>query len=203
MLTAINLNYINKSTTNVPLQIAISLIDPASGFAVVWQLIQNCGVNSKHPFTIPVQSQLSISDSYGNFTAEIDALPGQAFAVEMGTTGTELVSNGAAANPAAINVSNALAQGSINVYLNKSGKRYAEHSNLAPSSLVCFDLKPKIYIGVTEAATEGMMMNTAIQNSLGEISLVGVTSADIILTGGGPNQQSTPYTFTLSNVVTS
>jgi hypothetical protein len=33
-----------------------------------------------------------------------------------------------------------------------------------------------------------------------EISLLGISSADIVMTGGGPGSSSTPFTFSLQNV---
>jgi hypothetical protein len=45
-------------------------------------------------------------------------------------------------------------------------------------------------------------MNSAIiANANTEISLIGIASADIVMTGGGPGPSSTPYQFNLENVV--
>ena len=48
------------------------------------------------------------------------------------------------------------------------------------------------------------MMNSAIIGDINtEISLLGVASADIVMTGGGPGQNATAFQFTLENVVMS
>jgi hypothetical protein len=45
------------------------------------------------------------------------------------------------------------------------------------------------------------MDSAIISNIDTEISLLGLASADIIMTGGGPGQNSTPFEFQLANVV--
>ena len=44
-------------------------------------------------------------------------------------------------------------------------------------------------------------MNSAIISNINtELSLLGIASADIVMTGGGPGPNSTPFQFTLENV---
>ena len=45
-------------------------------------------------------------------------------------------------------------------------------------------------------------MNSAILSDINtELSLLGIQSADIVMTGGGAGPQATPFEFTLENVV--
>jgi hypothetical protein len=49
---------------------------------------------------------------------------------------------------------------------------------------------------------QGQVMNSATVSQIStELSLLGVRSADIVMTGGGPGPNATPFQFTLSNVV--
>ncbi|MBT9441299.1 MAG: hypothetical protein IV087_05435 [Acidovorax sp.] len=45
-------------------------------------------------------------------------------------------------------------------------------------------------------------MNSAIISNINtELSLLGIASADIVMTGGGPGANSTPFAFNLENIV--
>jgi hypothetical protein len=45
-------------------------------------------------------------------------------------------------------------------------------------------------------------MNSAILSMVNaELSLLGIASADIVMTGGGPGPTSTPFQFNLANIV--
>ncbi|GEM_PF-4291769 len=64
-------------------------------------------------------------------------------------------------------------------------------------------LGPTIWIGAAPQATEGRPPPPAIVSSINtQLSLLNVTSADIIMTGGGPGRSPTPFQFNLANVVT-
>lgn len=44
-------------------------------------------------------------------------------------------------------------------------------------------------------------MNSAIISQINsEINLFGISSADIVMTGGGPGKDSKPFSFTLENI---
>ena len=43
--------------------------------------------------------------------------------------------------------------------------------------------------------------SAVVSNINTEISLLGIASADIVMTGGGPGANSTPFAFSLQNVV--
>ena len=48
----------------------------------------------------------------------------------------------------------------------------------------------------------GKLMNSAVISSINtELSLLGIASADIVMTGGGSTKTATPFRFTLENVV--
>ena len=49
---------------------------------------------------------------------------------------------------------------------------------------------------------QGQIINAAIISEVNtEISLLGIQSADIVMTGGGPGADSQPFSFHLENVV--
>jgi hypothetical protein len=81
--------------------------------------------------------------------------------------------------------------------------------NCAPGDSHPFTLPetpaPTIWIGAVPQATEGKPPPPAILSSINtQISLLGVTSADLVMAGGGgPGFGPQQFTFSLTNVVTS
>lgn len=201
----IKLNFVNQSNDANNSQVVIFQKNVATDFnelAVAWQVIQNCGQSEHHPFVYPMEMQVSSSDAYGNYSPLLNAQYGQAFAVTMTTSGDTLAYHGQATSPSEVEVLNGLSQGSVNAGIYKAGKLLATKTNIAPGQKAVFQFKPTLWIGVASELTEGQIMNSAILSDINtEISLLGIASADIVMTGGGPGPSSTPFTFTLQNVM--
>jgi hypothetical protein len=101
-----------------------------------------------------------------------------------------------------VQVLNALPKGAINVGCYKDGKLLALKTSIAPQQKAVFEFKPTLWIGVVSQIEQGQVMNSAILSHINtEISLLGIASADIVMTGGGPGSNSTPFAFNLENVV--
>jgi hypothetical protein len=99
-------------------------------------------------------------------------------------------------------VSNQLPAGSIDANIYKNGALLTAKTAVLPQQHAIFEFKPTIWIGVVEGVNEGDVLNSAILSQINtELSLTGVASADIVMTGGGPGPNSTPFTFTLENIV--
>jgi hypothetical protein len=168
---------------------------------VAWTVIQNLGQGDNHPFTYPVAFTVGASDSYGNFTPQLNATNGQLFAMVLSTSGDILTLKGAASSPSEVQVLNDLPQGAINANIYRDGKLLATKTSIAPGQKAVFEFKPTIWIGVASQIAEGQVIDSAIISDINtEISLLGVASTDIVMTGGGPGPDSKPFQFTLSNV---
>jgi hypothetical protein len=75
-------------------------------------------------------------------------------------------------------------------------------ASVAPQQEAVYEFKPMIWIGVASEVEEGATMASAIVSSTNtELSLLGIASADIVMTGGGPGENPRPFQFTLDNVV--
>ncbi|KRA56717.1 aromatic ring-opening dioxygenase LigA [Caulobacter sp. Root655] len=200
----IKLNFINHSNDANNSEVVIFAKNVATSVgetAVAWTVIQNCGQGDNHPFTYPMTTQVGASDSWGNFTPPQDAADGQQFSMVLESSGDVLRESGPAASPNEIEVLNNLPKGAINAGIYKSGKLYAQETTIAPQQKAVFQFKPTIWIGVASQVVQGEVMNTAIVSEINnEISLLGVASADIVMTGGGPGAESTPFQFSLQNV---
>ena len=78
----------------------------------------------------------------------------------------------------------------------------ALQQGLNPGQTAAFVFSSSIFVGVAPDIEEGQQLNSEVLSQINtEISLEGISSADIVLTGGGDGSGSQPYRFTLENVV--
>ncbi len=201
----IKLNFINSSNDLNNSHVVVFQKNVAANFgelAVAWTVIEECGQGDNHPFDYPMAMQISASDSHGNFAPQLVSHPGQAFQVTLNQSGHALSAVGAATSPTAVQVNNNLKQGAISACIYRNGKLLAHKTGVAPQQTANFEFKPSIWIGAVPQVAEGEVMNSAVMSQVNtEISLLGISSADIVMTGGGPGETSTPFMFSLQNVV--
>lgn len=200
------LGFINKSAdkNNSDVLIFQKSPEPTGGEpAVAWMVIQNCGRGDNHPFVYPLAWEVGAGDSYGNFTPLLPAQMGQLFTMVKEPSGHELVAAGRSAGPNTIQIQNNLFDSAISASVYKNGKCLATKTGLAPGQKASFAFNPTIWIGVVSQVEEGQILNTAIMTSptMTSFSLLGLASADIVMTGGGPGPKATSFQFTLQNVV--
>jgi hypothetical protein len=201
----ISLNFINRSGDTNNSSIVIFQQNVAESFgeiAVAWKVIKNCGRLDRHPFIFPLQFQVSAKDSWGNYTPQLTAYDGQAYDMTLDNSGDVLgLSKSNSTSPNEVEVRNKLAQGAINACIFKDGRLLATKTNMAPGQKAVFQFQPRIYIGVVSQVTEGQVINSAIISQVNtEINLFGITSANIVMTGGGPGPNSSPFEFQLENI---
>jgi hypothetical protein len=201
----IKLNFINNSNDANNSEIVIFQKNVATNFdelAVAWYVIRYCGQGDNHPFTFPMEMAVAASDSYGNYTPQMVAQNGQLFTMTLTTSGDRLAQSGQGTSSSEVQVLNGLPKGAINANIYKNGKLLATKTSVAPQQKAVFQFKPTIWIGVASQVVQGQVMNSAIISSVNtELSLLGIASADIVLTGGGPGRDSSPFQFNLENVV--
>ncbi len=201
----IKLNFINQSNDMNNSQIVIFQKNVATDFdelAVAWLVIQNCGQGDNHPFTFPMTMAVGASDSYGNFTPQLTEQNGQMFHVTLSSSGDTLSYACPSTSSREVQLRNDLAQGAINGSIYKDNRVLATKTSIAPAQKAVFEFKPTIWIGAVSQIVQGQVMNSAILSDVNtELSLLGIASADIIMTGGGPGTTSTAFAFTLENVV--
>lgn len=202
----IKLNFINQSNDQNNSEVVIFARNAAidlDELAVAWTVIRNCGRGSHHPFTYPMENQIGCSDSWGNYTPLMNAEPGQQFEMVRTNSGDELqLSPQSAASPTEIELLNNLVQGAVNAFIYKDGRVFATRTGIVPGEKAAFAFKPTLWIGVVAEVTEGYVMNAAILSQINtELSLLGIASADIVMTGGGTGPSATPFSFNLQNIV--
>lgn len=201
----IKINFINRTNDANNSEYVVFQKNVATAFdelSVAWKVIKNCGQGDYHPFTFPMTMAVGASDCDGNFMPEIRAENGNMYSVVLNPSGHQLVNTGAGASTKEVQLRNDLQQGAINANCYKDGKLLATKTGIAPQQKAVFEFKPTIWIGAVSQVVEGKVMNSAIMSDINtEISLLGIASADIVATGGGPGCGSTPISFVLENVV--
>lgn len=203
----IKLNFINRSNDNSNSQIVVFQKNVATNFeetTVAWQVIENCGINDNHPFTFPMGMEVNAIDSYGNHTPRLPAANNQMFSLSKSGSGNTLAQTGAATSSSEVQVRNDLNIGAISASIYKDEKLLAYKKSISPGQKAVFEFKPTIWIGAVSEVTVGDVMNSAVISDVNtELSLLGIASADIIMTGGGPGRTSSQIAFSLENVVMS
>lgn len=202
----IQLNFINYSNDVANSQVLIFQKNEATNFgelAIAWKVITNCGVGCNHPFVFPLNFEVSSSDSDGNYTRKMLASLGNKFAVEMGKSGHILrLTSEPAASPFEVELKNNLSLGSVSANVFKDGKLLAKHQIVSPAQKAVFQFLPKIFIGVVSDVQQGEEINTAVLSDINtEFDLLGISSADIIMSGGGGGKLATQFRFELDRVV--
>jgi len=201
----IKLNLVNQSNDDANTPVVIFQQNQATGFIeppIAWKVIKNCGQGDNHPFVFPMQMQVGGNDSYGNFTPLQNAAPGQAFEMTLTSEGDVLRAAGDATSPAQVQVRNDLSQGAIGASIYKDGRKLALNPVIVPQHLAAFQFKPTIWVGAVAQVNEGEVLDSAILSEVDtELHLSGVSSADIVMRGGGSGAQALPFTFSLENVV--
>lgn len=204
-MNKIKLNFINRSNDTNNSSVVIfqqNVAEDFSELAVAWTVIENCGRLDNHPFNYSLNYQVAASDSYGNYTPQLTAYNGEAFDMTKTTSGDILQQSSVPATSSTeVEVRNNLGIGAINANCYRDGKLFAIKKNLAPGQKAVFEFQPRLYIGVVSQVEEGDVMNSAIISQINtEINLFGISSADIVMTGGGPGESATAFNFTLENI---
>lgn len=205
MSHVIKLNFIDRSNDPNNSDIVFYQKNVATDYdslSVAWKVIRNCGQGCNHPFTYPMEMEVSAQDSWGNYTPRLKAYNGQLFHVNEAASGNELSYKGPGTSAKEVQVQNDLVRGAISACIYKDGRLLAIKTAIAPAQKAVFQFKPTLFASVVSQIEEGAVMDSAIMSSVNtELSLLGVASADIVLTGGGPGANATTFQFSLENVV--
>ena len=203
MSNTITLNFVNESNDQNNSQIVIFQKDETANLdntTVAWQVINNVGRGSHIPFEFSHEMSLVTTDNWGNgMNQPLAGRHGQMFRVHSDNSGQVLSYEGAYPEQSELQVRNDLSNGSINANIYKDGKLLAKKLGITPGQKAVFKFEPTLWIGVVpQQIEEGQLLDSAIMKQINtELSLLGIKSADIVMTGGG----SEPYQFELENVV--
>ncbi|TCP26733.1 hypothetical protein EV195_10271 [Tenacibaculum skagerrakense] len=201
----IKLNLINKSNDTNNSNIVIFQKNVASDYdetAVAWKVIKNFDKLDNHSFMFPVDFEISVSDSYGNYTNFNKATNGQTFGVTKDYSGDVLnLLSEPTKDKNQVEIQNNLTSGAVNANCYKDGKLLAVKTGISPGQKAFFEFHPRIYIGLISQIEEGDIINSAILSEINTvINLFGISGADIVMTGGGSGKKSSSFNFVLENI---
>jgi hypothetical protein len=205
-VTDIQLNFINQSTDTNNSQVVIFQKNVSTSFnqlAIAWKVLPISSLGSSNPVTVPMTTLAAgASDSWGNYSLMQPAQHGQMFAAVHTATGIDLRPAATPAGTSEITVTNGMAQGSINASIYRDNRLLAIQTGIPPQQKAVFAFHPTIWVGLAPGIVEGQVMDSAVQSTINtELSLLGIASADIVMTGGGPGPAAAPFKFSLQNVV--
>jgi hypothetical protein len=194
---------INNSNTVDALPILIFQRNVATRFdetEVAWRYT-NISSGGTYRFDFPGRLTVSFNDTFGNFTSVLSAELGDKFTLSSTISGTEIMPRGSSSSPQTIELENETNDNfTANVF--RSGKLLARKTNLRLGDAGLFSFQQNFWIGVAPGLIEGQTIDSPVISSINtQISLLGVASADIVVTGGGAGPSATPYTFNLANIV--
>ncbi|NHN27856.1 hypothetical protein FIA58_019435 [Flavobacterium jejuense] len=203
-MSGIKLTFINKSEdlNNNIVVFQNNVAEKHDNFAIAWKVIKNSGRLDSHPFTFSNNFEINTSDSYGNFTPRLTTYLGQTYEMVKRNSGDVLqLSKTFASSVNVVEIKNGLAVGVIDASCYKDGNLLATKKGITPGQKASFEFNSKIYIGVASQIEEGSLLNSEMQSKINsEINLIGISSADIVMTGGGTGADATPFEFTLENI---
>lgn len=201
----IKLNFINLSNDVNNSQVVLFQKNVSTSFdelSVAWKVISNCGRGDNHPFVFPMHTAVTASDSDGNFMPQKAAQNGQMFSVARATSGNVLALAGASTSSREIQLRNDLRSGAITASVFKDNRLLAKKTGVVPGQKAVFEFKPTLWVGTASQIEQGQVMNSAVISDINtELSLLGIASADIVMTGGGAGTAAAPYQFKLANVI--
>lgn len=175
--------------------------DRGAAGAVAWKVIRNCAYDWRHPFVYKWQMEAGLADSFGNYSPRLAASCGQVFAALPTVAGRVFRRHSGSCSGIAI--VNKLAQGAVHACLFNEGRLLACHTNLAPGQTANFRIPAVLRIGAAPNVQQGQLLDAeAMASASCEIPLLGLASADIVMTGGG-GSQAPPLSFHIENIVKS
>lgn len=201
----VELRLINRSYDVNNSQVVIFQKNVATSFdevAIAWRVVKNLGYQDCHPFTYPMEFAVGVEDAWGNFTPHYPATVSQQWRMIRDETGDVLrLASSATTDPEEVEICNDLDSGAIHANVYRAGKLVAWKTNITPDQKAVFRFKPTIFIGVVSEVEEGEAIDAAIVSCINtELNLLGLRSADIIMTGGGMGPSATRFKFNLANV---
>lgn len=201
---SIELKFINMSNDRNNSDILIFQKNEIPGLdelPLAWKVIRNCGRGWSHTFRYSMAMTAGVTDASGNQSPQLPAAAGDTFELYRDSSGSQLREKTTGTTPQAIQFINQLSSGNMNAFVYRSGSAVAAKKNIAPGQAALFMFKPVIFIGVVSNVTAGETVRSVIVSQVNtEISLLGIRSADIVMTGGGAGEHAVPYQFTLQNV---
>ncbi len=179
---------------------------------VAWKVIR-CPAGQDARVVVPFAQQIGVYDPCGAHAGLEDAFAGDMFSIapgdgasdggghaaapRLGRIAGKLVKAGAAerfgdqgrpkqlaaVGPNMVGVRNATPDRALDVVLYKDGRPLCRQNALAPGAAAVFEVLPYLHAAVCQGITEGALVDAATVAGATRISLLGLKSAELVLTG--------------------
>lgn len=203
----IELNFINRSADAANCTIVIYQENAEMTFGgeeIAWKVIRNIGLNESFSFLYSPNVEISLSNSWGDIDQLTEALIGRAYDIVEDYSGDVLnLSNKQVNNPNAIEIWNGHEHRNFDVNCHRNVTRMGSIKSVGPGENAVFEFRESLSLVVTTQTgiEEGDVINPEFFTDLStELSVNYITSADIVMTGGG-SESNEPIQFSLENVV--
>jgi hypothetical protein len=169
---------------------------------VAWEIIRHCGYGCYHPFVFSYDTEITVSDEYGNYSPHLSSVGGYSFSVKPLLRGRRLYRRGHSSGADQIEVCNDLVSGALDLHMLRSGSIVATAVAVPPGQKAVFATNSVIEIGFSGSLFQGRrLIGPAMPETVARFCLSGISSADIVLTDGGTVSNSDALTFLMENVV--
>ncbi|MDB5959322.1 MAG: aromatic ring-opening dioxygenase LigA [Massilia sp.] len=165
---------------------------------LAWKVLR-CPAGQEARVVVPFSQQVGVFDPRGSHAGLESASAGDCFEVadarRAGSGGAAAPLLGrtqdhlAAIGPNMVGVHNGTSDGVLDVVLYKDGRPLCRQGALAPGTTIVFEVLPYLHVGLCAGVAEGAMLDAATVAAAMRISLLGLKSADLILTGGAGEEK--------------
>lgn len=194
----IPLRFINQSEAASPLNLVIfqkNAVHLNAGTAVAWRVFSQFSQGDVIPLSYDFYTTIA-AGSFGALSPQQPSPDGSNFTYEAKVSGTQLIAGTPTANSPVISVTNNLPVGAIDVNVYRGGYLVGLQTGIAPEQMAQFVFEPVLFLGLFDGVQQGSLMAlTPLSASTTMINLMGLSSTDVVLSGGG----QTPLFFTLQN----
>jgi hypothetical protein len=205
MCSKTRLNFINRSYDVNRSDISIFQSNEAArsrGRPIVWKVIRRCPIDWSHPFTFSSELRVGLRDRHGNRSPGLPVAPGRLACVSPRPRGGVELLLERGDDPASIHVENRSEATGLWAEIYRDGRLLSRRKGLAPRARAVFRFGHRIYLFAASGIDEGDLLRRSDLHwrTVTGLDLHGVTSADIVMTGGGYGPRATPLRFHLHRV---
>ncbi|HEU5435508.1 MAG TPA: hypothetical protein VFU95_03750 [Telluria sp.] len=191
------LTVLNRRTDGGASQLVLFKKNSAAGIddaVLAWKVLR-CPAGRDARVVVPFTQQVGVFDPRGTHAGLESAFAGDHFNVADAAPGSPpgpllaRGAGGAAIGPNMVGVHNGTADGLLDVVLYKDGRPLCRQGALAPGVTMVFEVLPYLHIAACAGIAEGGPVDAATIGAAMRISLLGLKSADLILTGTAGNTE--------------
>jgi len=169
---------------------------------IAWKVIRSCGYDMRHPFIFPLHPRMTVETVYGNHTLGGRIQPNQQWVVREKMGRKIFQPEGGIAQDGQVTVANDLSSESVRIVLWRDIRVVAKSRPLSPGQFVSFRYTPDIRVGVAPEVEEGQYMTEELAaRTPTQLSLAGLSSTTLLMTGGGNGSRATAFHFCFVEVV--